>query len=101
MSPLDERPAHLMVSGRYGAYEIQRGMMAVDESGQEVAVVAGVLLGEGDDSATHLLLGRLPLAGDYRLAPVSLVTAVNAERICLCLEPGAWEALPRHEPQLK
>lgn len=101
MPAFDERPVHLMVSGRYKTIDIQRGMRVVDEAGQEIGFVAGVIVGEGDKKLTHLLIGRLPLTGDYRLAPVEIVTAVKPEQICLCLEPGAWNALPQHKPQVK
>lgn len=101
MPAQDKQPAHLMVSGRYETIEIHRGMRVIDEAGQEVGFVAGVVVGEGDEKLTHLLVGRLPLTGDYRLAPVGIVTAVNSDRICLCLELVAWDALPQHEPQLK
>lgn len=101
MPAQNEHPAHLMVSGRYDTVEIHRGMRVVDEAGQEIGFVAGVVVGEGDERLTHLLIGRLPLTGDYRLASVGIVTAVYPDRICLCLEIGAWDALPQHEPQLK
>lgn len=95
------QPAHLMVSGRYETVEIHRGMRVIEQTGQEIGFLAGVVVGEDEDKLTHLLIGRLPLTGDYRLAPVEIVTAVGADRICLCLELGAWDALPQHEPQLK
>jgi hypothetical protein len=101
VSAQNERPAHLMVSGRYESIEIHRGMRVVDETGQEIGIVAGVVVGEGNERPLHLLIGRLPLTGDYRLAPVAIVTAVQPDKICLCLELGAWDALPQHVPQLK
>lgn len=101
MPAQNEQPAHLMVSGRYETLEIHRGMRVIDEAGQEIGFVAGVVVGECDEKPTHLLIGRLPLTGDYRLAPVSLMTVADPDRICLCLELGAWDALPQHEPQLK
>jgi len=101
MPAFDERSAHLMVSGRYKTIDIQRGMRVVDEAGQEIGFVAGVVVGKGDEKLTHLLIGRLPLTGDYRLAPVEIVRSVQPEQICLCLEPGAWDALPQHQPQVK
>lgn len=99
MAAPDEQPAHLMVSGRYGSREIHRGMLVVDESGRAVAIIAGIALDEDDETATHLLLGRLPPTGDYRLAPIGRVAAIETERICLRLEPGGWNELPRHETE--
>lgn len=101
MSAQYEKPAHLMVSGRYETFEIRRGMRVVDETWQEIGLIAGVVVGEGDKKLTHLLIGRLPMTGDYRLAPVEIVTAVQPEQICLCLESDAWDALPQYKPQVK
>jgi hypothetical protein len=98
MPAQNEHPAHLMVSGRYESIEIHRGMRVVDETGQEIGIVAGIMVGEENASALHLLIGRLPLTGDYRLAPVAIVTAAHPDKICLCLELGAWDALPQHVP---
>lgn len=92
----NEQPAHLMVSGRFGSFEIHRGMRVVDKAGQEIAFVAGIAVGEDDERPTHLLIGRLPLTGDYRLASMEIVTVVDVDQLCLCLESGAWDALPQH-----
>lgn len=92
-----DHPVHLMVSGRIDAVEVRRGMLVVDESGETIAFLAGILIGDGETRATHLLLSRLPLNGDYRMVPVEWIQDVDLDRVCVCLGRDNWATLPRHE----
>lgn len=87
---------HLMVSGRIGSDEVHRGMHVTDESGNEIAYVAGVMVCHDGEDVTALLLGHLPPNGDYCLVPVDLVRSVDASRVRL--EASSLDTFPRHEP---
>ena len=94
-----EPSSRLMVSGRIGGDEIHRGMRVTDESGREIAYVAGVMVGGEEASVAALLLGSLPPDGDYRLAPVELVMSVDSNQVSLRLEAVSLERLSPHEPE--
>lgn len=98
MSENGEPHVRLMVSGRIGGDEVHRGMQVIDESGHDIAYVAGVMVGHDGEDVTALLLGNLPPNGEYSLVPVDLVRSVDSDRLCLCPEAGRLDTLPRHEP---
>lgn len=91
--------AHLMVSGQVDTIDIRRGMIVVDGSDEVIAFVAGILLSDDKVRATHLVLGHVPPTDDYRLTPVELIQAVDAERVCLCLEEGGWHNLVKYQTE--
>ena len=75
----------------------RRGMTAVDTAGCPAGTVAGILIDGLTGSATHILIARDMVAGDYRLVPVAQVARLDAETIHLNLPAADLTNLPRHE----
>lgn len=97
-----DRVQKLMVSGYICAeggcplsVEVRRGMPIFSLEGQEVGKVAAVVLSNGDQQATHLLLGRLPETYGYWMLPVSRVNRVVDGRVHISIDSAAVDALPR------
>lgn len=96
-------PAHkLMVSGYVCpksscalSVEVRRGMPVFSQEGQEVGKVAAVLLSGDRQTATHVLLGRLPEVSGYWLIPIDSIVEVGEKGVQLSLPLRAVESLPR------
>lgn len=97
------RPQRLMVSGPIrpkqvpaggGPVEVARGMTVRTREGREAGQVAAVVVDCRSQLVTHVVLGRLRPALDYRLVPVDLIEQVNAETVSLSILNQAVESLP-------
>jgi len=97
MPETDGAPIRLMISGRIGDAEVQRGMPVIDESGVEIGHIAGVAVGRDNERVTALLLGSVPPSGDYRLIPVVYVKSVVLGQVHLHLRSAGLNKLPLYE----
>lgn len=98
-----DRSQKLMVSGLVrpkqapaggGPVEVARGMTIRTSEGREAGQVAAVVVDSHSQAVTHVVLGRLRPALDYRLVPVDLIEQVNAETVSLSILNQAVESLP-------
>jgi sporulation protein YlmC with PRC-barrel domain len=97
------RSQKLMVSGlvrpkqvpeESGPTEVMRGMTILTKEGREAGQVAAVVVDSHSQVVTHLVLGRLRPALEYRLVPADLIEQVNAETVSLSILGQAVESLP-------
>ena len=94
----------VMVNGRYHlphtttSQEIQRGMSIVTSLGEKAGFCAGVVVRQGEEDASFVLLGRLPVTAEYRQIPISLIERVKAETIHLNVNCAEILKLPLHYP---
>jgi hypothetical protein len=78
--------------------EVRRGMPIFSAGGREVGKVAAVVLNSLDQSATHILLSRLPEIPGYWLVPVSWIALVKAGEVHLHVSESEVQSLPKwHE----
>jgi hypothetical protein len=94
----------IMVNGRFFplnnrySVKINRGMVVWTSTGVEAGFSAGVVVPQGSDEATHLLLGRLPITSEYRLIPVQLIARIADENIHLNVDCNEILKLHLHQP---
>ena len=94
----------VMVNGRFSplnnnySVKINRGMAVWTSSGAEAGFSAGVVVPQGSDEVTHLLLGRLPITSEYRLIPVWLIECIADENIHLNVDCNEILKLGLHQP---
>lgn len=62
---------------------LRRGMPILVPTGEEIGVVAAVVLDSGNQQVTHLLLGHVPPTSVYRLVPLSLIDHVSEHSVWL------------------
>lgn len=79
---LTETPYKLLASGWVhlsdgGPVEVRREMLILGQEGAEIGRVAAVVLDDGAQAITHVLLRRLGPEFEYRLAPLALVEQVT------------------------
>ena len=106
---INEHPAMLMESGslalehRHDAdrgtcaccgVEVHRGMVVQTSEGHIAGRVAAVVLEQGEQAITHLLLLRERQLLEYRLVPVELIEQVGEEVVLLRILPPVVESLP-------
>lgn len=82
-----------------GSVEVRRGMTVIDQTGEPVGLVAGVVLAAEGKQIRDVVLSRVPPTGDYRLVAAELIAAVDEERISLTLAAADLKSLPRHDPE--
>ena len=96
---------HIMINGRVylprrnaTAVKINRGMAILTKTGEEAGFSAGVVVPQGMDEATYILLGRLPVTAEYRLIPTKLIARVEDENIHLNVNCDEILKLHLHQP---
>jgi len=77
---------------------LARGMAVFAAGGELAGWIAGVLIDDDTQLASHLLVRMTTLAAPYHLAPVTLITVVNEEMIHLVLASREIGELPVHHP---
>ncbi len=63
--------------------EVQRGMIILTCVGEKAGFSAGVIVKQGEEEASFVLLGRLPVTSEYRQIPISLINRIEGETIHL------------------
>jgi sporulation protein YlmC with PRC-barrel domain len=105
-SPANAEPPHkLLVNGSIYLAEaagqpiiVIRGMSIVSRDGQEVGMVAAVVVDNLSQEVTHILLCRLPPSPDYRLVPPGLVAQVCGDTVVLHILSQDVDGLAVHQP---
>jgi hypothetical protein len=66
--------------------------------GEEAGFSAGVVIKQGTEEASFILLGRLPVTSEYRLIPIELIDHVDSETIHLNANCDEILKLHLHQP---
>ena len=99
----DKQQDKVMVNGRYhlphrAIIDIRRGMIILTRVGEKAGFCAGVIVKQGEEDASFLLLGRLPVTSEYRQIPINLINHIEAETIHLHVDCAEILKLPLHQP---
>ena len=99
----EEGREKVMVNGRFhppnrAIINIRRGMIIMTNVGEKAGFCAGVIVKQGEEDASFVLLGRLPVTSEYRQIPVSLINHLEAETIHLHVDCAEILKLPLHHP---
>ena len=100
----DETQNKVMVNGRFhfphspNTAEVQRGMTILTCAGEKAGFSAGVIVKQGEEEASFVLLGRLPVTSEYRQIPISLINRIEGETIHLNVTCAEILKLPLHQP---
>lgn len=89
----------LKTCGVVGPIEVRRGMTVLDQTGEPVGLVAGVVVAAGSDTVSEVVVSHMPPTGNYWLAPAELVTSVGEDRLTVIIVAAVLESLPRHMPE--
>ena len=77
------------------AIEVRRGMVILTAEGREAGKVAAVIIGRQPRQVTHVLLGRLRQALEYRQVPLELIERVQEDRVLLRVVYQFVDSLPK------
>ncbi len=100
----DETQNKVMVNGRFhfphnpAIVEVQRGMIILTCVGEKAGFSAGVVVKQGKEEASFVLLGRLPVTSEYRQIPISIIDRIEEETIHLNVTCAEILKLPLHQP---